>query len=146
MYSPANPEIVDTYFKLVSGILPTRARLHHLNSAWWGISADTAHVFTTCQMVVPVWAWMGNVINQLTVSLVRTVDIDLLTLEYPATVMKVVASYLVMMTIKHWWDHLRQYRILTVKKLNAIVKQDQRNCQKIKLPNLSKKLYDLILT
>ena len=88
---------------------------------------------------------MRNVINQLTVSLVRTVDIKLLTLEFTDTIMEVEVSYLVIMTVKHWWNHIRQYRTLTVGKLHAIVKHDLQTHQVMNLPNLSRTLYNIIV-
>ena len=154
MYKTADPEIADTFYKLASGVLPTRARLHSLNPArwdtplckWCGVSADLAHVFTTCQMVVPVWTWIRSVIGKIAGNLVRIKDSELLNLEFPVTKMEIEISYLVMSTIKHWWEHVRQYRILTVEKLKAIIKQDMKRRQVMRLPRLSNNLYELIVT
>ena len=154
MYAPANPEIADLYFKMASGILPTRARLHALSPArwdtplcnWCGINADTAHVFTKCQKVVPVWTWMRSKVHQLAVNLTRIEDSELLALEFPTTVKEVEVGYLVMSTMKHWWDHIKQYRILTVEKLQAMLKQDLKKREEMKLPKLSRDLYRIIVT
>ena len=126
---------VEFYFQVVTNTLPTKARLHHLNPRRWENStcswcrnspATTLHIFTQCRAVVEIWEWLRLKVFTLSRESVTWTDEQIFWLQFPRNKYSLEITYLIMKVTQLWWMFQKEARILTVRRLEALIQQDLR--------------------
>lgn len=142
MYLSGDPKLADMYFKVAAETLPTKARLHHLNPrrwenpncVWCNVPASIVHTFIECQGTSELWEWLRGIIVTLEPDSFTWPNDQLLELRYPETPNTRAIAYLTMITVQKTWEFIRQHRQLSVQRLSALVKDDLKSRQQMKLP------------
>merc|ERR1711973_281450 len=145
MYSPKDPHLADTYFKVAAGILPSKARLHHLNPrrwedpncTWCRTPGDLKHTFIECQQTRPIWEWLRTKMSDLEPQSTPWSDEEILELRYPEATHNREIAYLTMKVMNYTWNFTRQHRVLSVQRLTEPVKHDIDQRAQLKLPSLA---------
>ena len=136
-------------FRMLSGVLPTRARLHHLNAArwerdtctWCNTTEDWLHALTQCQKTSDAWNYAVALVSRID-SQIRATDRELLSLDFPDSRRELDVSYIIVKTVKELWSFSRQQRKLTPERLRALLKQDINRRRHLRVPALSADLID----
>ena len=135
MHRVGDSVTIEFYFQIVTNTLPTKARLHYLNPRRWEDStctwcrnspASTFHIFTQCRAVVEIWEWLRAKIFTLSRESVTWSDEQVLWLQFPRDKYALEIAYLTMKVTQLWWMFQKEARILTVRRLKALIQQDIR--------------------
>ena len=154
MHRISDKDMLEFYFQAVTNTLPTKARLHHLNPGRWEEAlctwcrnepGNTEHIFIRCRTVGEIWDWLRQKIFKLEPQSIVWTDKEILWLNYPKTRKSPEISYLVIKVTSLWWKYLKEHRILTVRRLEAIVRHDMVQRKLKKLEQLSELLYRIIM-
>ena len=151
LYISGDPQLVDVVFKIMSGILPTKQRLHRLNPRRWdsemcsscGVPGDVVHLFKDCTSTQENWRWMMGLIQALEPRVVFNPS-DILNLQYPRSNSELEIGYLVLMVLNQIWKAHRQHRVLSNERLRAIIRQDILRREILQVPALSGDLLNQI--
>lgn len=147
---PKDPQLTNHQFKIQSGILPTKSRLHYLNPQKWPdpncprcqTPSDLEHITSKC-IHQDSWQWLTSTLHTLNPDIQWTTE-DILRLTYPQTKHEKETAYLIMTSIKHIWEFNKQHRHLTPNRLKSIIKQNIQTRSNMRLPQLSTDLWNAL--
>ena len=134
MHRVGDNTTIEFFFQVVTNTLPTKARLHYLNPrrweestcTWWRNSpATTLHIFIQFRAVVEIWECLRAKIFTLSRESVIWTDEQVFWLQFPRNKYALGIAYLTMKVTLQWMFQ-KEARILTVRRLEALVQQDIR--------------------